>query len=111
MCVVGEERGGANDWLIGCFRFNGHLGESLSNRLPETGKYTTQTLLRITFTMSCQHFHPERIVKFLVYQCWKLIQRCCLKVLLFSQSPFFQSMHKSMGTLKICHSRNMSRWS
>ena len=66
-------------------------------------KYTTQNLLRITFTMSCQHFSPKQMFKFLVNQCWKLIQRCSLKVSLAFLSPLFQHIHQS--TLKICHSR------
>ena len=67
--------------------------------------YTTQNLLRITFTVSCQHFPPKHIFKFLVNQCWKLIQRCCLKVSLSSLSRLFQHMHRSMSTLKFGHSR------
>ena len=67
--------------------------------------YTTQNLLRITFIMSCQHFPPKHNFKFLVNQCWKLIQRCILKVSLSFLSPLFQHMHRSMSTLKICHSR------
>ena len=69
--------------------------------------YTTQNLLRITFTMSCQHFPPKYIFKFLVNQCWKLIQRYSLKVSLSFLSPLFQHMHRSMSTLKICHSRKL----
>ena len=65
--------------------------------------YTTQNLL--TFTMSCQHFPPKHIFKFLENHCWKLIQRCCLKVSLSSLSPLFQHMHRSKSTLKFSHSR------
>ena len=64
-----------------------------------------KNLLRITFTMSCQHFPPKHIFKFLVNQCWKFIQRCSLKVSLSFLSPLFQHVHRSMITLKICHSR------
>ena len=55
--------------------------------------------------MSCQHFPPKHIFKFLVNQCWKFIQRCSRKVSLSFLSPLFQHMHQSMSTLKICHSR------
>ena len=68
-------------------------------------KCTTRNLLMITFAMSCQHFPPKHIFKFLINQYWKLIQRCCLKVSLYSLSPFFQHMHRSMSTLKFGHSR------
>ena len=55
--------------------------------------------------MSCQHFPPKHIFKYLVHQCWKLIQRCSLKVSLSLLYPLFQHMHRSMRTLKSCHSR------
>ena len=72
--------------------------------------YTTQNLLRTTFTMSCQHFPPKHIFEFLVNQCWKLIQRCSLKrfilkVSLSFLSSLFQHMHRSMSTLKIRYSK------
>ena len=60
--------------------------------------------------MSCQHFPPKRIFKFLVNQCWKLIQRCSLKVSISFLSPLFQHMHRSMSTLKICLVENLCRW-
>ena len=55
--------------------------------------------------MSCQHFPPKIIFKFLVNQCWKLIQRRSVKVSLTFLAPLFQHMHRSMSTLTICHSR------
>ena len=29
----------------------------------------------------------------------------------FFRSPLFRNIHQSMSALKICHSRNLSRWS
>ena len=54
-------------------------------------KVYTQNLPRITFTMSCHHFPPKHIFKFLVNQCWKLIQRCSLKISLSFLSPLFNT--------------------
>ena len=56
-----------------------------------SGKNTTQNSLRVTFTRSCQHFLPKRILKFLLYQSWKLIQKCCLQV---SSSSLFSTFSK-----------------
>ena len=82
------------------------LHENLWHFIRTTSvRYTSQNLPRITFTMSCQHFPPKHIFKFLVNQCWKLIQRSCLKVSLPFLSPLFQYMHQSMSTLKFDHSR------
>ena len=73
--------------------------EQMFNELPShivrlsningSDKNTTQNSLRVTFTRSCQHFLPKRILKFLLYQSRKLIQKCCLQVLSsFLFSPF-----------------------
>ena len=66
-----------------CFSdVNGQIivGHCFSDIYGHMIHYLKFDLLRITLTMSCQHFPPKYIYKFLVNQFWKLTQRCSLKV-------------------------------
>ena len=63
-------------------------------------KYTTQHLLRITFSTSCQHSPGRSIFKFLARLRWTFIRALNLKVSAFSLFPFFQNMRPSTDTPK-----------
>ena len=52
---------------------------------------TTQNLLRITSTMSCQHFLPKCTF---IYQCLKLSQFYCLKFHCLAFLHFFKTFIK-----------------
>ena len=84
--------------------------KSLAKEIYLKRYFTTQNLLRITFTMSCQHFRPKHIFKFLVNQCWKLIQRCCLKVSLSSLLHFFNTCIGLWVPLNLAVVVNMCWW-
>ena len=63
--------------------------------------YTTQNLLRITFSTSCQHSPSRSIFKCLAHLCWPFIHAFSVKVSSFSLFPFSKTWVRVWLTLKL----------